>query len=62
MARPSWGEDFIGVIEQERQRGRCDRGKAGCIIVKDKRILTTGYAGSPLGTPHCDEAGHQIRT
>ena len=62
MARPSWDEYFIGIIEQVRQRGTCDRGKAGCIIVKDKRILTTGYAGPPQGTPHCDEAGHQMRT
>ena len=62
MARTSWDEYFMGIVEQVRQRGTCDRGKAGCIIVKDKRILTTGYAGSPPGTPHCDEAEHQMRT
>ena len=31
------------------------------MIVKDKRIMTTGYVGSPTGLPHCDEAGHDMR-
>jgi dCMP deaminase len=41
-------------------RGTCDRGRSGCVIVREKRILTTGYVGSPPGMPHCDEAGHQM--
>jgi dCMP deaminase len=32
------------------------------VIVRDRQILTTGYAGSPPGLPHCDEIGHQIKT
>jgi dCMP deaminase len=43
------------------KRATCDRGRSGCIIVKDKRILCTGYVGSPPGFPHCSEAGHLLK-
>lgn len=43
-------------------RATCDRGKSGCVIVKDKRILCTGYVGSPIGVEHCDEVGHEMHT
>ena len=43
------------------RRATCDRGRSGCVIVKDKRIMTTGYVGAPSGLPHCDEAGHDMR-
>ena len=60
-ARPDWDEYFLGIIQEVAKRATCDRGKAGCIIVKDKRILATGYVGSPVGQPHCDESGHMMR-
>ena len=59
--RPDWDEYFLGIIQEIAKRATCDRGKAGCVIVKDKRILATGYVGSPSGQPHCDEAGHMMR-
>ena len=43
-------------------RGTCDRGRAGCVITKDRRIISTGYVGSPVGLPHCDEVGHEMNT
>jgi dCMP deaminase len=43
------------------KRATCDRGKSGCLIVRDKRIICTGYVGSPHGMPHCDEAGHLMK-
>jgi len=43
------------------KRATCDRGRSGCVIVKNKQILVTGYVGSPKGLPHCDEAGHQLK-
>ncbi len=49
------------VADAVAERGTCDRGKSGSIIVKDKRIIATGYVGSPAGQPHCDEAGHLMR-
>lgn len=59
--RPSWDEYFIHLVDEVAQRATCDRGKSGAIIVKDKRILCTGYVGSPPGFPHCDEAGHLLK-
>jgi len=60
--RPSWDEYFMELANLVGTRGTCDRGRAGTVIVKDKRILTTGYVGSPIGLPHCDEVGHQMHT
>ncbi|MFA5030130.1 MAG: cytidine/deoxycytidylate deaminase family protein [Patescibacteria group bacterium] len=60
--RPSWDEYFMEVARTVGTRGTCDRGRSGCVIVKDKRILTTGYVGSPVGIAHCDEIGHEMNT
>jgi dCMP deaminase len=61
MPRPSWDEYFIQLANSVASRSTCDRGRSGCVIVKEKRILCTGYVGSPPGMPHCDEVGHQLR-
>nr|AIA17512.1 Cytidine and deoxycytidylate deaminase zinc-binding region [uncultured bacterium] len=60
--RPSWDEYFLQMAELVGSRGTCDRGHAGTVIVKDKRLLATGYAGSPMGLPHCDDVGHEMHT
>ncbi len=60
--RPSWDEYFIQMIKMVGSRGSCDRGRSGCVITKDKRIISTGYVGSPVGLPHCDEVGHEMHT
>jgi len=61
-ARPSWDEYFMKIVEIVGTRGTCDRFRGGCVITKNKRIITTGYAGSPVGLPHCDEVGHEMYT
>ena len=58
--RPSWDEYFIKMVEMVGERGTCDRGRSGAVIVKDKRILATGYVGAPVGLPSCDEIGPAI--
>lgn len=58
--RPSWDEYFLQMAELVGSRGTCDRGRAGAVIVKDKRILATGYVGAPVGLPSCDEVGHEM--
>lgn len=60
--RPSWDEYFIGLADLVGTRGTCDRGRAGAVLVKDKRILATGYVGSPIGIAHCDDIGHEMHT
>ena len=60
--RPSWDEYFIKITEMIGSRGSCDRGRAGCVITRDNRIVATGYVGSPIGLPHCDEIGHEMHT
>lgn len=59
--RPSWDEYFSKMVDAVAQRATCDRGRAGCVIVKDKQILVTGYVGSPKGLPHCDDVGHLLK-
>ena len=56
--RPSWDEYFMDIAKAVATRGTCDRGRSGCVIVKDKQILVTGYVGSPMGLAHCDDVGH----
>jgi len=55
--RPSWESYFMGIAELVAKRSTCLRRSVGAIIVKDKRILTTGYNGAPSGIRHCLEAG-----
>jgi dCMP deaminase len=49
------------VMEAISKRATCDRGRSGCVIAKDNQLLVTGYVGSPIGLPHCDEVGHQMK-
>jgi len=58
QSRPSWDVYFMGIAFAVAQRSTCDRAHVGAIIVKEKRILTTGYNGAPTGLPHCDDVGH----
>jgi len=60
--RPTWDEYFMEIAQIVGKRSTCGRGRLGCVIVRNKQILATGYAGSPPGLPHCDEAGHQMKT
>ncbi|MDD2487921.1 MAG: cytidine/deoxycytidylate deaminase family protein [Bacteroidales bacterium] len=59
--RPSWDEYFMELANAAAKRATCDRGRSGCVIVKDKQLLVTGYVGSPVGLPHCDEVGHLFK-
>lgn len=59
--RPPWDEYFMEIMRSVAKRATCDRGRASSVFVKDKQILVTGYVGSPVGLPHCDDIGHQLR-
>lgn len=60
--RPSWDEYFMEITKTVAKRSTCDRGRAGCVIVRDNHILVTGYVGAPKGLPHCSEVGHLLKT
>lgn len=55
--RPSWDNYFMDMAEVVKNRSTCLRRHVGAVIVKDKRILATGYNGAPSNTPHCDKTG-----
>lgn len=55
--RPTWDEYFMEIVDLIKTRSTCLRRQVGALIVKDKRILTTGYNGAPMGCSHCAEAG-----
>ena len=56
-SRPDWNEYFMAIAELVSKRSTCIRRKVGAVIVKDKRILATGYNGAPSGVKHCIEVG-----
>ncbi|MFC1663345.1 cytidine/deoxycytidylate deaminase family protein [Patescibacteria group bacterium] len=58
--RPSWDDYFMSIAKIVSTRSTCDRLRAGAVLVKDKRLIATGYNGSPPGLPHCDDAGHML--
>lgn len=55
--RPTWDEYFMEIVELIKNRSTCQRRQVGALIVKDKRILATGYNGAPMGCSHCSEVG-----
>ncbi len=55
--RPSWDEYFLQLARQAATRSTCLRRQIGAVLVRDKRILTTGYNGAPRGTAHCLDVG-----
>ena len=55
--RPSWNEYFMSITSQVAERSTCTRRKVGAILVKDKRILATGYNGAPSNISHCLDVG-----
>ena len=55
--RPTWDEYFLEVAKLVAKRSTCLRRSVGAVIVKDKRILATGYNGAPAGLKHCSEVG-----
>jgi dCMP deaminase len=57
VARPSWDEYFMMAAKLAGTRATCLQRKVGTVIVKDRRIIATGFNGSPPGLPHCTDVG-----
>ena len=54
---PDWDTYFMRITKLVATRSSCLRRSVGAVLVKDKRILATGYNGAPAGMAHCEEAG-----
>ena len=61
MKRPSWDEYFMEITKLVATRSTCLRRQVGAILVKEKRILATGYNGAPTGLKHCYDRGGCLR-
>jgi dCMP deaminase len=55
--RPPWDQYFMSIAELVAQRATCIRRQVGAVLVRDKRIITTGYNGVPTGISHCLDVG-----
>jgi len=55
--RPGWDEYFMSIAQVVASRSNCIKRKVAAIIVKDRRIISTGYNGTPRGTKNCNEGG-----
>ena len=60
--RASWEEYFMQIAEILKTRSTCLRRQVGALIVKDNRIITTGYNGAPEGIKHCSDLGSCLRS
>jgi dCMP deaminase len=66
--RPSWDQYFLKLAMLASERSTCPRMHCGCVLVKDRFVLATGYNGSLPGHPHCEDVGclvvdnHCVRT
>ncbi|MFH0882182.1 MAG: dCMP deaminase family protein, partial [bacterium] len=60
-ARPDkWQKRFTDLARFWSQFMTCDRARVGAVIVKDKRVIASGYGGAPSGSVTCDEVGHAM--
>lgn len=57
LERPSWDAYFMEMAEVVRKRSTCLRRSVGALIVRDNRIMATGYNGVPVGIEHCETRG-----
>ena len=55
--RKSWDEYFMSIAGLVAERSTCERRNVGCVLVRDKRIVATGYNGAPAGVRHCADVG-----
>jgi dCMP deaminase len=55
--RPSWDEYFMGIARVVASRSNCVKRKVAAVVTVDRRIISTGYNGTPRGTKNCNEGG-----
>ena len=55
--RPSWDAYFMRLANLAALRSNCMKRQVGCVLVRDKRVIATGYNGTPRGLVNCNEGG-----
>ncbi|MBI3540935.1 MAG: dCMP deaminase family protein [Deltaproteobacteria bacterium] len=55
--RPAWDDYFMGIARNVSLRSNCIKRSVAAVIIKDKRIISTGYNGTPRGVKNCNEGG-----
>lgn len=55
--RPDWDEYFMSIAHVVKTRSSCSRRQVAAVIVKDRRVISTGYNGTPRGVPNCNQGG-----
>lgn len=58
MLKQKYVNVYAKIVRILAEQSSCDRARVGALLLKDTRIVATGYNGSLPGTPHCDETGH----
>lgn len=57
--RPNWDQYFMQLASLAAQRSNCMKRRVGCVLVKDNRVMSTGYNGTPRRSKNCNEGGCQ---
>jgi dCMP deaminase len=57
FSRPGWDDYFMGIARVVASRSNCVKRKVAAVVTRDKRIISTGYNGTPRGTTNCNEGG-----
>lgn len=58
--RPSWDQYFMQLADLAAHRSNCMKRRVGCVIVREKRVISTGYNGTPRGMTNCNEGGCKL--
>ena len=58
--RPNWDQYFMALADLAAQRSNCMKRQVGCVLVREKRVVSTGYNGTPRGMKNCGEGGCEL--
>ena len=59
--RPSWDQYFMQLASLAAQRSNCMKRRVGCVLVREQRVISTGYNGTPRNLRNCNEGGCRLR-
>ncbi|KAF7587575.1 Deoxycytidine monophosphate (dCMP) deaminase [Aspergillus hancockii] len=58
--RPNWDQYFMQLASLAAQRSNCMKRRVGCVLVRERRVISTGYNGTPRHVKNCNEGGFKI--